>query len=208
MDVEQIQVTKEEVEQELKDLEQAIEKGYISKKNRMVQDLLQVYGHLKHSGEIIDVPKAFSKAGLDSNTDPKLAIIRADARICYLYKFNHGGALFHKEMRSWRQQHSVRKADGDIRLPNGTFTWEKLEREERFRQTPVPLIPPRVSLAVSCRIIPQHYYIIFEPESWNKYEPLPPRDPILGKMLTDNLFGVLATWELTELEAKIVEGRI
>lgn len=41
-----------------------------------------------------------------------------------------------------------------------------------------------------------------------KWKPVPPRDPILVKRLTPNLFGVLATWNLTELERAIIRGRI
>ncbi|MEM3580897.1 MAG: hypothetical protein QXQ64_06505 [Candidatus Bathyarchaeia archaeon] len=41
-----------------------------------------------------------------------------------------------------------------------------------------------------------------------KWEPVPPRDPILVKQLTPNLFGVLATWDLTPLEKAIIRGRI
>lgn len=86
--------------------------------------------------------------------------------------------------------------------------WEALEKDESRKKTVVPIIPPRVSLAVSTRLLPGYYHILFEVESWNSYSPKPPRDPILGRMLTNNLFGVLATWELTDLEAKIVEGRL
>jgi len=41
-----------------------------------------------------------------------------------------------------------------------------------------------------------------------KWKPLPPKDPILLKRLTPNLFGVLATWDLTNLERAIIRGRI
>lgn len=41
-----------------------------------------------------------------------------------------------------------------------------------------------------------------------KWKPVPPRDPILVKRLTPNLFGVLATWDLTKLERAVIRGRI
>lgn len=204
-----VKANKEEIETELKELNEALEKGFITKKNKMVQDLLKVYGHLKHGGKILDIHEVFKKVELDDNDDPKLAIVRADAKQCYLYKKNNGGAFFTKENRSWRETWSPRKGYGDIALPTGTFSWlDELTSETRLRQTLVPMIPPRVHLAVSCRIMPQHYHILFETESWCKATPIPPKDPILGRMLTKNLFGVLATWELTDLEAKIVEGRL
>ena len=211
MNLKHIEVTKEEVEKELAELQEAIDKNFISKNNKMVQDLLKVYGHLKYNGKIIDVFESFKVAGIDDNLDPKLAIVRADAQgqSCYIYKYNSGSCLFSLEKKNaWSV--SVSKTMGDIRLPPETFGWSKddLNPEDRHRKCAVPLIPPRINLAVSTRIIPQYYYILFEPEGWVTYKahPRPPRDPILGKMLTKNLFGVLATWDLTDLEAKIIEG--
>jgi len=214
MALKHVQVTKQDVEKELAELQEAIEKGFVSKKNKMVQDLLKVYGHLKHNGRIIDIYESFQKAGVDDNLDPKLAIVRADAhgRSCYIYKYNNGSCLFSIERKRDSWSVSVSKTVGDIRLPASTFDWTKddLDSDLRHRKCGVPLIPPRVNLAISCRIMPQHYYILFEPEGWVTYKAKPhaPRDPILGKMLTPNLFGVLATWELTDLEAKIIEGRL
>ena len=211
MEIEEIKVTKKEVEQELEDLEKALEKGYISKNNRLVRDLLLVYGHLKLGGKIIDVPEVFQKAGLDEFGDPRLAIVRADARNCYLYKYSNGAALFSKE-RKEEYNINMNKKLGDVKVPNGTFEWDAdaLKNGKRFRKTSCPLIPPRVSLAVSTRIMPEHYHILFETTGWVECKLKPPvsKDPILGKMLTEKLFGVLATWELTELEAKIVEGKL
>lgn len=208
MEIPNIRVEKEEIESELNDLKQAMDKGFLSKSNRLVQDLLKVYGHLKFGGKVIDIHEAFRKASVDHNTDPKLAIIRADARVCYLKKFSNGGALFSMQKLDWNRSYPL-KSLGDIHIPSGTFTWDLQQNDEqRYRKTLVPMIPPRVILTVSIRLTPQHYHIIFEPESWSKSAPRPPKDPIIGKMLTSNLFGVLAHWELTDLEAKIVEGRL
>lgn len=214
MSLKHIQVTKEEVEKELAELQKAIEQNFVSKNNKMVQDLLKVYGHLKHNGKIIDIFESFRTTGINDNLDPKLAIVRADAqgKSCYIYKYNSGSCLFSIEnkRKSWGSP-SFSKTLGDIRLPPETFQWtsDDLDPESRYRKCAVPMIPPRISLAVSTRIVPQYYYILFEPEAWVTYKakPRPPRDPILGKMLTKNLFGVLATWDLTDLELKIIEGQ-
>jgi len=208
MEIKEIEATKEEVLKELNDLRTAMEKGYISDKNPIVKDLMQVFGHLELGGKIIDLPEAFRKAGLDDNDDPKLAIVRADSRFCFLYKYTNGGALFSRNRKETYSVSVSLKKEGDIKLPASTFQFEALDPESRFRQTLTPMIPPRVNIAISARIIPQHYHILFEPEKWAKYNPIPPRDPILGKMLTANLFGVLATWDLTELEARIIKSRI
>jgi len=210
LDIEAVNVTREEIEKELSELELALEKGYIKKNNRLVKELLAVYGHLKLGGKVIDVADAFKKAGKIEEQDvPRLAIVRADASFCHLYKFNNGGALFSaRELKSWHESNNENKGARDVKLPIGTYQWEELKGTDRHKRTLVPAIPPRVHLAVSTRLLREHYHIIFEVEKWTSYtaQPRVPRDPILVRRLTSNLFGVLATWELTELETKIIEG--
>jgi len=204
-DLVKIKVAKEDVARELAELQEAIKKGFITKQNAIVRDLLKVYGHIQHGGEIIDIAPTFKKAGLDEDGHPRLAIVRSDAKFCYCAKKNNGSAIYSRdELSEWRPH--PRKTSGDLLLPPATFQW--LNNTDRYIKTAVPIIPARVYLAVSTRLLPEHYHILFEVESWKKHEPQPPRDPILGKLLTQNLFGVLAHWELTDLEAKILEGRL
>lgn len=213
MNLKHVQISKEEIEKELTELQEAINKGFVSPKNKMVQDLLRVMGHFKHNGKVIDIYDSFRQTGIDENMDPKLAIARADSQggPCYLYKYNNGSGLFSiAKKRSYGV--TPNKADGDTKTPTDMFRWssEDLDSENRYRKCAVPLIPPRISLAVSCRIVPQHYYIIFEPREWVKYraKPRAPQDPILCRKLTNNLFGVLAHWDMTPLEMKIIEGNL
>lgn len=204
MQVEEIQVSKEAVEKELEALKIGIREHYISKRNKLVRDLLSVYGHLKYGGAIIDLFETFSKIGLKEDGNPKLAIVPSNAKWCYLYKKRNGGAIFSIENKG-RWETTVKKSLGDVELPPETFQWKDLEKR-RFKCAS-PIIPPRINVQISARIVPYHYHILFEVEEWSK-NPVPPRDPILGKLLTLNLFGVLATWDLTELERKIIRGRL
>jgi hypothetical protein len=41
------------------------------------------YGHAKRGHPILDVWQAFRDTGLDENTDPKIAIARADINVAY-----------------------------------------------------------------------------------------------------------------------------
>lgn len=204
MQVEEIQVEKEKILSELEALKKGVKEHYISKRSKLVRDLLAVYGHLHHGGKIIDIFETFHNVGLKKDGNPKLAIVACDAKWCYLYKIRNGGAIFSKENKG-RWGVSAKKTIGDIKLPPETFTWKDLE-ESRFKCAS-PIIPPRINVQISARIVPYHYHILFEVEEWSR-NPVPPRDPILGKMLTPNLFGVLATWDLTELERKIIRGRL
>jgi len=205
--VETLEIPPEEVKKELETLQKGIKEGYISKSSRLVRDLLAIYKHLEHKGKIIDVYSAFKKAGLTKHGHPKLAIVRADAPFCHLYKKRTGGAIFSRERKSDWGVHA-RFTDGDVELPAGTFKWPSLE--ERFWKTVTPMIPPRISVAISAKIVPYHYHILFETEYWTSdpMPPRPPKDPILGRMLTPNMFAVYATWHLTDLERRVLLGKL
>lgn len=200
MKVENLEVAKEEVSKELAALKKGIKKGYITKRKLLTRELLSIYGHLKHGGKIVDINKSMHKAGLLKTMNaPRLAVIQGGAKWCYLHKKRNGGAIFSIERKDWH----VNINKDDVVLPADTFTWVN---QEHLR-TLAPIIPPRINVEISARIIPYHYYIIFEVESWAK-APMPPRDPILAMRLSKFLFGVVATWDLTKLERNIILGRV
>lgn len=214
MQVGEIAISPEEVKKELETLKKGIQDGYISRKSKLVRDLLAVYAHLEHKGKIIDVYSAFNKAGLNEQGHPQLAIVRADSAWCHLYKKKTGGAIFSRERKTrWDTGLHARFKEGDVELPSQTYDWpldENGKLEERNWKTVTPMIPPRVAVAISAKIVPYHYHILFEAEYWasDPEPPRPPRDPILGRMLTPNMFGVYATWDLTELEMKVLLGKL
>lgn len=205
MNVEGIEVETEQLHKELADLKQAVKEGIVSKKNPLTRDLLKVLGHLEHGGKIVDVFKTFEKTQLREDGLPKIAITPADSRFCYLYQKQNGGAIFSREKKGWNK-YKV-KSIGDVLLPADTFDWIEQPEGNTCYRTLTPIIPPRINIQISARILPTYYHIIFEVESWEKRRPKAPVDPILGKMLTNNLFGVIATWDITPLEKKILEGQ-
>jgi len=202
LEVENLEVPTKEIETELENLKKGIKEGYISKRQKLTRELLGVYGHLKHGGKIVDLPRTFAKSELRKEDLPKLGIVPANGKYCYLYKKRSGGAIFSSERKTtWGTPYAK---GNDVELPPDTFRWKDLENS-RWR-TLAPIIPPRIYVEICVRIVPENYHILYEVETWSISNP--PRDPILGKMLTKNLFGVLATWDLTELERKIISGRV
>lgn len=205
MEVEEIEVEIKQLNKELDDLKQAVKDGIVSKKNPLTRDLLTVLSHLEHGGKIVDIYKTFRSLNLREDGLPKIAITPADSRFCYLYQKQNGGAIFSREQKGWNK-YAV-KGIGDVDLPPDTFDWIEKPQSNVCYRTLSPLIPPRINIQMSAKILPTYYHIIFEVESWEKRQPKAPVDPILGKMLTRNLFGVIATWDLTPLEKKILEGQ-
>jgi len=207
MKVELLEVPQEEIAKELKALKQALKQNVKLKKEQIYRDMLRVYGHLQHGGKIIDIYDAFKRAGVNADGDPRLAICRADGKTCYCLKKPDGAAIFSIQRFNSKWDHP-RKTHGDVYLPEGTFKWQleseyKWDIKRPFIQTVVPIIKASVLTLVKHKL--SNYHLIWEVRKW---EPVPPKDPILVKRLTPNLFGVIATWDLTPLERAIIKGRI
>jgi len=212
MEVEELVIPKEQAEVELKALKEAIRRHVQLKKEEIRRELMAVYGHLHHYGKIIDIYESFKKAGLNREGDPRLAICRADAKQCYCLKIEDGSAIFSME-RLDRWQRQPRKTYAEVKLPAGTFQWQPIDPtrplntyniKNQMIQCPAPIIPAKI-LVEEVRHRLKNYHVMWEVEEW---KPVPPQDPILLKRLTSNLFGVLATWELTALEKAIIRGHI
>jgi hypothetical protein len=212
MEVEELTLPKERAEAEFNALRQALKQNAKLRKEQIYKDQHAVYGHMRYGKKIIDIYESFQKAGLNKDGDPKLAICRADAKQCYCYKLKDGSAIFADQ----RWITVPRKTFGDIKLPPATFKWIPQKPEipldnwqndikgNKNIQTLVPIIPAKI-LVNEVNVLLKNYHILWEVEEW---KPVPPKDPILLKQLTPNLFGVLATWDLTPLERAIIRGRI
>jgi hypothetical protein len=214
VEIEEYVLVKEKAKEELAALKQALKKQTSLKEEAVYRDQQKVYGHMVHGGKVIDVYESFKKAGLNEESDPKLAICRANGKLCCAQKFDDGAILFQadKQTSAWR----MTKKNGDIFLPKKTFEWQNEEEPAPWNrniltkqikhkniQALVPIIPAKLLSLVKANL--SNYHIIWEVEKW---QPIPPKDPILVRRLTPNLFGVIATWELTELERAIIRGRI
>ncbi|MEM3696514.1 MAG: hypothetical protein QXQ94_03285 [Candidatus Bathyarchaeia archaeon] len=212
MEVEELALPQKQAEEEFKALRQALRRHAQLRKEQIRRELIAVYGHLKHGKKIIDIYESFKKAGLNREGDPRLAICRADAKQCYCLKIEDGSAIFSMQ-RLDRWQRQPRKTYAEVKLPAGTFQWQPIDParplgayniKNQTVQCPAPIIPAKI-LVEEVRHRLRNYHVLWEVEEW---KPVPPQDPILLKRLTSNLFGVLATWELTPLEKAVIRGHV
>ena len=140
------------------------------------------YRAIARGKAIINAREAIIKAGFDALCRPLLAIARADRQIqsCQVASRE----VYFRDAPEWQ-----------FTLPEDRYT-----RERWIRYTAqVPLIP--------CHLRPaekqlRNYWILWEAD-WNAA----PRDPLLLKKLSGDLYVVLAAWDLTELE-RAAMGRI
>lgn len=210
--IEELSMAQEEAKKQLKDLKELFKANRLTKDNKIYMDLKRVYGHMTHGGKVIDIYKAFKDTGL-KNGNPKIAICRAGAKKCYLAKQTDGSAVFSHLDPGRGARYEARKSYKEILIPAGTFNWIRKDGgTPRYRSeihdvqvsTIAPLIPPHILIA-KVKYNLRNYHILWEVEEW---KPEPPRDPILLKQITPNLFGVLATWDLTEIERAIIKAHI
>lgn len=138
-----------------------------------------------------------AKAGVDDLGRPKLAIMRADQKRCYLDLRLDGSAIMHNDKNSWVRSRFAASLRFDF--PAGTFgTSQRLRRLEAI----VPHIPPDKRPKRGL----QNYHILFEAD-WRREIPI---DPLLLRRVgkTGDLWIVLEQWDLTDIERAVLSGHI
>ena len=182
-------ISKEKALVEYKACKEAI-KYKKGNQTEMIQ-LKKLYYHAMKGNKIIDIFEAFKFAGINDKCEPRLAIARADSKEVYFHAENPGTGYFSKDRWS-----NYRIKNEDVKLPDKTFceTW----KTTGVIKTAVPMIP------VSKRNKDlKNYYILWDVEKWDQV----PKDPLLLKKITKNLFILIDKWNLTKLEQAIIRGR-
>lgn len=148
---------------------------------------------------LINLQQAINSAGLGQDGRPLLAVARADRKQVYVEAGRNKTVIFsaQKTPARWAAQSYT----GTLRIILKT-RWESASRDGYAL---VPMIPaehrPNGSLT--------NFFILWEVEEWFS-SPLiaePPRDPLLIRPLTGDLYVVEAAWDLTDLERAVMSGR-
>lgn len=194
MRVKAITMSKEKAKKEWKAYLALLKK----RKEKYLKEFKDAYYHLSKGRKIIDICEVMKGAGINEKFEPRLAIAPANEKTIYFHKREGGVGRFSTKWRSWGNRF-------DVSLPKETFPeWPKEKGHEytidkETLETSVPKIP--------ANYVPDgelsNYYLLWEVEYWK----LPPKDPILLKRVSKNLFAVLAGWQLTKLERAII-GRV
>ena len=162
------------------------------------QQVVRLSQTMKAGGvDVLTFPGRWSAATVEV-TLPKLAVARANRTTVWTFGIGDRGGCV---MQTKRQPHVNNNFDV-TRFPDGTF--DPGERDEgwvpRIRAV-VPNVPPRLRPRAGLG----NFHILFEAE-WG-LDPEPPVDPALLRHIGGDLYAVIATWDLTELERAVLAGR-
>jgi hypothetical protein len=157
------------------------------------REVMATYQKLAQGKLVIKALQSIATAGTDDAGLPKLAIARADAKLCRLTMLGDGGASMATGTgRGHRGTSTVH-----FSFPSGSFPASRW----RNAQTLVPHVP----LHLRPKRAMQNYHVLFEAD-WTK---APPSDPFLLRRLgRGDLWLVLAMWDLTQVEKAALAARL
>jgi hypothetical protein len=174
------------------------------------EEILRGYRALARGKTVIDLPSVIGRGGIFEATGlPKLAIATADHQFVWCSRGEDGWVHF---MPAPTRDINERRTKDCFRLPINTLqrmakpatvgVWWQDQPWNGYHRAMVPHVPPglRPNVALS------NYAVLFEVDEW-KRDPQAPRDPALLKHLGGDLYAVLATWDLSELERSVLNGR-
>ena len=141
---------------------------------------------------------------------PRIAVCRADSRFCFCLGVEEDGAVrFIDQLRPhWRYSRGrVETEAGALTLPTGFVPGHQIrEYDGGAWATLVPIVPPRHrprrgGLA--------QYLVLWEVEDWRWHTETAraPRDPALLRHVAGDIYAVLGTWDLSDLERIVLGGR-
>jgi hypothetical protein len=161
--------------------------------------ILAAYRAAKRGLPVISLSRAFDLGGFHDNGLPKLAIIRADAKQCFVRVDGRGDGGVHLTFcdDDWNRHRGALVGKHVINV-NTTIA----RSGQRWRgQTLVPPVPPR-HRPKRGRI--GNFHILWEVDEWTQ---LPPRDPALVRHIRGDLWSVVAVWDLTDIERMVLSQR-
>lgn len=138
---------------------------------------------------------------------PKLAACRWDAAFCYSLGVQRDGAVEFIDAlgRGQRYQKGRLRLDaGTFELPDGFEAGHDVQWTYSGWSAMVPIVPPRHRPARGMGDL----LVLWEVEQWAwATVPPPPGDPALLRHVAGDIYAVVATWDLTELEKLVLSGR-
>lgn len=158
---------------------------------------------------VINLGEAIRGGGFFPEGLPKLAICRSDQRAVEISWHGNNPIAHYRAVRGWPRRGRVPMGlEVDVDMGQGHRKTEHRDGQNWWRtltgKAMVPLVPPdALRQANTGTTALGRFFTLWEVEKW---EVVPPRDPLLLQRLGGDLYVVLAEWELTELERAVIAG--
>ena len=173
-----------------------------TRKEKYLKTMKDAMYHMKKGKELIDVYLITKKFGLNKKGLPRIAISRADIPKLFFRKRDTGSGRFEMEegwdRKGWKS---------DIELPQETYGvhWPRAENSQwQILNEMIKTKVPRVPIEMMPDGDLKNYYILWEVKEWENIPDA--KDPLLLKRISQNLFVILGTWDVTPLEQSIMRG--
>lgn len=182
----------------------AYRKAVKARQNAEDEAILKGYRALAKGHQLLNLTDALRRGGVDDRGLPRLAVMKADERWCYVdLGWQLDGAVTFSSVLPSRVRGNMRR--GVYRFGAGTLAHGPGSNYGHSRtglRSQVPMVPP--GLRPNCSLA--GYEILWEVPEWQP-APRPPGDPALLRHITGDLYAVVAIWDLTELERAVLGAR-
>ena len=192
-----LEITPEEAEAKVREYDEVL------KAERTEQDeaLAQAYRAAKRGLPLIRLSEAIRLGGWFDDGLPRIAVVRADAMECRVSELRtgpdgHTSMLFDDCWNRWPDSRGALVGSHTVRVRVDSA---RPSVSRYSGTTTVPLVPPRHRPKRPRRLSRCH--LLWEVEEWRR---TPPVDPALIRHIRGDLWAVLATWDLTELERAVL----
>ena len=158
--------------------------------------LLMAYRAARRGLPLIRLSRAVQAGGFFGTGLPKIAVSRASNAGGQCYARWDYDSLVYADRRDPYANRGAAVGRSSVRVP--VAEPPDARRRWSMAATVVPIIPPHLRPRERNA---RHRHILWEVEDW---APVPPVDPALIRHLRGDLWIVLATWDLTELERYVL----
>lgn len=174
--------------------------------NQEDRSILRALRAAKRGHPLIMLSECIRAGGTFEDGLPRLAVVRCGAKtVGVRTEWGSRDLIYISDpdtTRPWNDGRRNRGALVNERTVRVRDVVEPAHRPRNGGTTVVPLVPPRHRPSLRREHM---FHILWEVEAWT---PAPPTDPALIHHVRGDLWAVLVTWDLTELERAVLAGRV